>query len=74
MLYPIRLSLQPSHHPDPLEARGSRMQLDLQAALDGAYDNGNYDLDIDYRREPNPPLGGELAEWADQLLRSKRLR
>ncbi len=49
-------------------------RLDLQAALDAAYDNASYDLEADYRREPNPPLSGKLAKWADQLLKSKGLR
>jgi len=46
----------------------------LQAALDSAYDRAQYDLRIDYRKEPAPPLDEKLAAWADQLLRSKGLR
>jgi Protein of unknown function (DUF4058) len=55
--------------PDDPDAR-----LDLQAVLDAAYENANYDLEIDYRREPSPPLSGKLAEWTDRLLRSKGVR
>jgi hypothetical protein len=33
-----------------------------------------YDLEIDYRKEPDPPLDAELAAWADDMLRSKGLR
>jgi len=74
LLYPVRISLRLPIIPIPLKPEDPDARLDLQAALDGAYDNGNYDLEIDYRREPNPPLSGKLAEWADQLLRSKGLR
>ena len=60
--------------PIPLKPGDPDARLDLQAVLDAAYDRAGYDLEIDYRSEPNPPLGGELAAWADQLLRSKGLR
>lgn len=60
--------------PIPLKAGDPDARLDLQAVLDAAYDRVGYDMEIDYRTEPEPPLDAELAAWSDQLLRSKRLR
>jgi hypothetical protein len=48
--------------------------LDLNAVLPAAYDHGAYDLSVDYRKEPDPPLSGEDAAWADALLRERGLR
>jgi len=38
------------------------------------YDRAAYDLQIDYRSEPVPPLPAHHAEWANELLKSKGLR
>jgi hypothetical protein len=73
-LWPIRLPQRLPIIPIPLKAGDPDGRLDLQAALDAAYDRVGYDLRIDYRKEPRPPLDKKLAEWADQLLRSKGLR
>jgi hypothetical protein len=74
LLYAIRLSGRLPIIPIPLKPEDPDAHLDLQAVLNSAYDNANYDLEIDYRHEPVPALNGKLAEWADQLLRSKGLR
>jgi hypothetical protein len=74
LLYPIRLSQRLPLIPIPLKPGDPDARLDLQSALDAAYDRAGYDLGIDYRSEPQPPLDGELAGWADQLLRSKGMR
>jgi hypothetical protein len=74
LLYPIRLQRRLPIIPIPLKPNDPDARLDLQAVLDAAYENANYDLEIDYRREPNPPLTGKHAEWSDQLLRDKGLR
>ncbi len=73
-LYPIRLARRLPPIAIPLKAEDPDARLDLQAVLDAAYDRVGYDLEIDYRKEPEPPLDAELAAWADQLLRSKGLR
>lgn len=73
-LYPIRLWDRLPIIPIPVRTGDPDASLDLQAALDAIYDRAGYDLDIDYRCEPNPPLNADLAAWADQLLRSKGLR
>jgi hypothetical protein len=48
--------------------------LDLQAAFDRAWDAGPYRRRVDYRAEPDPPLAGDDAAWADVLLREKGVR
>lgn len=47
--------------------------MNLQKLTDMAYANGAYD-DIDYSREPVPPLGPADAEWAAELLKSAGIR
>ena len=73
-LWGIRLDRRLPVIPIPLKARDPDGKLDLQAALDMAYDRANYGLRIDYRKEPKPPLGDELTAWADELLKSKGMR
>lgn len=58
----------------PLKGSDADVPLDLQAALNTAYDRAGYDLDIDYRRPPVVPLTKEQARWANQLLRRKGFR
>jgi hypothetical protein len=74
LLYPIRLMQRLPIIPIPLKPNDPGARLDLQAVLDSAYDRAGYDMEIDYCKEPRPPLDGELAASADQLLRSKGLR
>jgi hypothetical protein len=50
------------------------VSLPLQTLLGTAYMNGGYAEDIDYRKEPEPPLSGGDAAWADAMLREKGLR
>ena len=49
-------------------------QLDLQSALNTSYDRAAYDLAVDYRSDPTPPLPDEYASWTDELLRQRGLR
>ena len=58
----------------PLRPEDSYVPLDLQAILDECCEEGRYVDDIDYRKDPDPPLDGEDAEWADTLLREKGRR
>ncbi len=48
----------------PLRPGDPDAGLDLQAALTAVYAERRYDLDIDYTRDPAPPLAGRLADWA----------
>ena len=52
----------------------TEIPLDLGAVLNAAYDHAGYDLSIDYRREPDPPLTGADKAWAEKLLRERGLR
>ncbi len=73
-VWPIRLTQRLPVIPIPLRPGDEDGKLDLQQVLATAYDRAGYDLEIDYRAEPVPPLAGELAAWADGLLRGKGLR
>lgn len=53
----------------PLRRGESDVVLHLQEVVTRCYDNGSYDLVIDYAGEPDPPLSPEDAAWADALLR-----
>src|SRR5205807_5544132 len=48
----------------PLRETDADVPLDLQALIDECYRNGNYDDDLDYEVEPQPPFDPEDARWA----------
>jgi hypothetical protein len=48
--------------------------LNLQAVLGTAYDRAGYDLEIDYKSDPVPPLDPEWNAWAHRRLQEKGLR
>lgn len=58
----------------PLRGKDVDAPLDLNAVLRTAYDNAEYDVSLDYRREPEPPLSREDAAWANKILRQHGLR
>jgi hypothetical protein len=58
----------------PLRETDRAGLLDLPALIEPRDANGGYDTDLDDRVEPQPPLEGEDAVWADALLRAKGLR
>jgi hypothetical protein len=58
----------------PLRQHDRDVALDLQAVLDRCYEEGRYSDDIDYREEPEPPLGLDDARWAETLLREQGRR
>jgi hypothetical protein len=58
----------------PLRAPDHDAALDLGAVLSAVYDDAAYDLSIDYRKKPEPPLKTDEAAWADRLLRECGLR
>jgi len=64
---PLEQRLKPI--PIPLRAGEADAVLDLQALVDDAYAGGAYDLDLDYAADADPPLTGEAAAWADEVLR-----
>ena len=58
----------------PLRPSDPPLSIDLQVMHDIAYDRGEFAMDLDYRKEPSPPLSPTDAEWSDKLLRSTGLR
>ena len=73
-LWGIRLPQRLPIIPIPLKRGDPDGRLDLQEALNAAYDRAGYDMELDYRKQPKPRLEKKLAAWADELLRSKGLR
>jgi hypothetical protein len=58
----------------PLRQTDRDVALDVQALIDRCYEDARYGDDIDYREEADPPLNPDDAQWADALLRERRLR
>ncbi len=52
----------------PLRRGDEEPLVDLGRLLHELYDRAGYDLSVDYRQEPVPPLEGEDAAWAATLL------
>ncbi len=52
----------------PLLPSDPDVSLELRPCLDVAYEQGEYHVDIDYRKPPVPPLSELDAEWARGLL------
>jgi hypothetical protein len=50
------------------------VRLPLGTLLANIYVRAHYDLRIDYRQPPEPPLSPPDTAWADELLRTKGLR
>lgn len=73
VIYPVPMQERLPIIGIPLRQAEGEVALDLQALIDHSYRNAAYD-DIDYRREPVPPLDGQDAQWAEALLREKGLR
>jgi hypothetical protein len=55
--------------PIPLLAPDPPVPLALDQALHTAYERARYDLRVDYRQPPVPPLAPEAAAWAEAVLR-----
>jgi hypothetical protein len=60
--------------PVPLQLGDSEPLLNLKQVLDTVYDRAAYDLKLDYRADPEPPLAAATTLWADQLLIAANLR
>jgi len=54
--------------PVPLLPGDADVPLDLGHALRTIYDEARYDLSIDYRQPPPPPLSEEDVAWAEELV------
>ena len=53
----------------PLRAGEQDARLDLQPLIEMCYRNGRYSR-VDYARPPQPPLVGDDATWAIELLKA----
>ncbi len=53
----------------PLRGKDPEASLDLGAVFRTVYDRAAYDASVDYRKPPRPPLKGDDARWARELLR-----
>lgn len=58
----------------PLQPGDTEPRIELGPILHALYDRAGYDLRLNYRTEPDPPLAGDDAAWADALLRTAGLR
>jgi hypothetical protein len=67
--YPMSIRQPLPRIPIPLRATDPTIGLDLQPLIEHAYIAGGHD-DIDYTRPADPPLRGDDAVWADQLLKA----
>ncbi len=71
LVWPVQLSQRLPSVPIPLRHGDSDTPLDLQQALNTAYERAGYDLEIDYRQPPAPPLIPGQQQWADGLLSAR---
>jgi hypothetical protein len=60
--------------PVPLRRGEPEARLPLGTLLADIYARAHYDLRLDYRQPPEPPLSPSDAAWADALLHTKGLR
>lgn len=73
-LYPISIRQPLPETSIPLRPGDKELKLALQPLLERAYESGRYWQTIDYGRPPRPPLDGEDARWAEELLKGFRER
>jgi hypothetical protein len=67
--YPMPLRQPLPRVPIPLRRTDELIGLELQPLIEHVYTAGGHD-DIDYARPADPPLEGEDAAWAEELLRA----
>ena len=67
--YPLALRQPLPRIPIPLRQHEGALGLELQPLIDRVYTAGGHD-DIDYAKPANPPLEGEDAQWADEVLKA----
>ncbi len=73
-LWPIRLSQKLPPIKIPLKPEDGDAVLELQTVLDTAYDRAGYDLELNYKADPVPPLDPEWNASAQRHLQEKGLR
>jgi hypothetical protein len=60
--------------PLPLRSEDTEPVVDLQRLVHEIYDQGGYDLRLDYSRLPSPNLSETDAAWVDRVLQEQGLR
>jgi len=58
----------------PLKPTDAKILVDLQSLLSQIYNQARYDMAIDYRQEPIPPLKPANRSWTNELLQASGLR
>lgn len=58
----------------PLKPEDPDVELDLQTVFNTAYDPAAFDIVVDYRSEPVPPLTGPSIKWANDVLHAQGKR
>jgi hypothetical protein len=58
----------------PLKPGDQEPTVNLGEILHDLYDRASYDLRLNYKSDPDPPLASAEAVWADDWLRQKGLR
>jgi hypothetical protein len=59
--------------PVPLKTGDADAKLDLQLLLETAYDDGAFDLKINYSGDPVPTLTPEQSTWAKELIAQRKV-
>jgi hypothetical protein len=65
--WPMQLAEPLKAIPIPVKPEDPDAVLDLQRMLQIAYERAGYELRVDYRRDPNPPLHAEAAQWGREI-------
>lgn len=73
-LYAFNLQQEIPAFPLPLQSADREIVINLQELLHNLYEQGSYDLAINYRQEPLPPLSTADVAWVDKVLREQGLR
>ncbi|MBN1286217.1 MAG: DUF4058 family protein [Anaerolineae bacterium] len=73
-VWPITLQSALPTVPVPLLPPDADAPLRLASVFDDVYEEGAYDLLIDYAQPPDLPLRADWAAWADEHLRSQGVR
>jgi hypothetical protein len=74
IVWPILLTQRLPNLAIPLRPEDADVPLDLQEVLNTAYDRAAYDVAVNYRGEPVPPLNEAQQRWAHALLQERGLR
>ncbi|MEO0455253.1 MAG: DUF4058 family protein [Cyanobacteria bacterium P01_A01_bin.114] len=60
--------------PVPLQHPHEKLVINLKQALDLAYERAGYSQDLNYKREPLPPLRTRESDWLEMFLQQRGLR